>query len=83
LNYPEVINAINLARVPQRAQGSYPETSNSKAPQINIKTDNSDLKSSIDMLNNLIRGGLIAKISYDHLKQEQKKIDDIENDVSR
>ncbi len=77
--------APNLANiimgVPQRQIGNYPTTTiKNEPPQININTDNSGLKATIDLLNETLKHGIRSSISYDNLERETKLINDIRSD---
>ena len=84
MNYPQVIQAINYARVPQRAGGQYPDfgvptSTHATAPVIIFPAG---LKESIDKLNAHADKGLTAYMSFDHLEDIQAKVDVIRKNSS-
>ena len=82
INYPQVIDAINFARVPQRAVGKYVEapaaTSQTVAPVVDP-----EFTASINRLNSLIEQGIPAFISFEHLRDTTNKVNQIEAEVSK
>jgi TP901 family phage tail tape measure protein len=84
MNYPEVINAINFTRVPQRAGGQYPFSSpdgSAPAPYF-IKMDPEYL-AAIREDHEARKKPLQAVIVYDNLITEQNKINRINSDTSK
>ncbi len=82
VNYPHVIDAINFARVPQRAVGRY-QDSPSPAPAAALATVDPEFMASINRLNSLIEQGIPAFISYDHLRETTNRVNEIEAEVSK
>jgi hypothetical protein len=82
VNYPQVIDAINFARVPQRAVGRYMETP-SVAPSGIPAVVDPEFIASINKLNSLIENGIPAFISFDHLRETTNKVNQIEAEVSK
>jgi hypothetical protein len=82
VNYPQVIDAINFARVPQRATGRYVETS-SASPQPATPFIDPEFTASINRLNSLIEQGIPAFISFDHLRETTNQVNQIEAEVSK
>jgi hypothetical protein len=70
-----------ISGVPQRQLGNYPvPTIKNESPQININTDNSELKATMDLLNETLKKGIRSSISYDNLERETKLMNDIRSD---
>lgn len=82
INYPQVIDAINFARVPQRATGRYVETFSS-SPQTVTPVIDPEFTASINRLNSLIEQGIPAFISFEHLRETTNKVNQIEAEVSK
>ncbi len=82
VNYPHVIDAINFARVPQRAVGRYMDAPDSVQAGIPSVVDPAFL-ASINRLNTLIENGIPAFISFDHLRETTNKVNQIEAEVSK
>jgi hypothetical protein len=82
VNYPQVIDAINFARVPQRAVGRYMEAPASTPSGIPSVVD-PEFMASINKLNSLIENGIPAFISFDHLRETTNKVNQIEAEVSK
>jgi len=86
MNYPEIIQAIDYARVPQHATGRYYNPSAgpglSGIPPIVIPQDNGQT-TAINRLNDHLDRGIVALISYDHQVTENAKVADILQDVSK
>ena len=82
VNYPHVIDAINFARVPQRAVGRYMDAPDSVQAGVPSVVDPAFL-ASINRLNTLIENGIPAFISFDHLRETTNKVNQIEADVSK
>ncbi len=82
VNYPQVIDAINFARVPQRAVGRYMQTP-SVAPSGIPAVVDPEFMASINKLNSLIENGIPAFISFDHLRETTNKVNQIEAEVSK
>ena len=82
VNYPQVIDAINFARVPQRAVGRYMDSPASTPPGIPAVVD-PEFMASINKLNSLIENGIPAFISFDHLRETTNKVNEIEAEVSK
>ena len=82
VNYPQVIDAINFARVPQRALGRYIDTPAS-SPMGLSGVVNPEFTASINKLNSLIETGIPAFISFDHLRETTNKVNQIEAEASK
>jgi len=82
VNYPQVIEAINFARVPQRAAGRYVDAPPS-APQGITSMVDPEFTASINRLNSLIEQGIPAFISFDHLRETTNRVNQIEAEVSK
>ena len=87
LNYPEVINAINMARVPQRATGSYVESPNGSgsgesAQEITIRTD-PKLLEVLERVDQRLQQPLQGVWDWDYFVTTSEKMNQIENDVRR
>jgi hypothetical protein len=82
VNYPHVIDAINFARVPQRAVGRYVDTPASSPGGIPSVVD-PEFIASINRLNSLIEQGIPAFISFDHLRETTNRVNEIEAEVSK
>jgi hypothetical protein len=82
VNYPQVIEAINFARVPQRAVGRYLDTPVSTPGGIPGVVD-PEFIASINKLNSLIEGGIPAYISFEHLRETTNRVNQIEAEVSK
>ncbi len=85
MNYPKVLQAIQYARVPQRAAGQYPDfgiPSSTQAPPPIIIFP-AGFKEALDEFNTHARNGLNASISYDVLQKENGKVDQTIKDTTR
>ena len=82
VNYPQVIDAINFARVPQRAVGRYLD-SPSSTTTVNSPMIDPEFTASINKLNTLIESGIPAFISFDHLRETTNRVNEIEAEVSK
>ena len=82
VNYPQVIDAINFARVPQRAVGRYIDSPASTPAGVPSVAD-PEFTASINRLNSLIESGIPAFISFDHLRETTNRINEIEAEVSK
>ena len=82
INYPQVLDAIEYARVPQRALGKYFDPVTSSAPPIQQLVDPS-LAESIKKLNAHLDKGIVSYLSYQHLVETQDKMNMIEAAVSK
>ncbi|MEI6457197.1 MAG: hypothetical protein WCO93_12980, partial [bacterium] len=82
VNYPQVIDAINFARVPQRAVGRYMDSPASTPAGVPSVVD-PEFTASINRLNSLIESGIPAFISFDHLRETTNRINEIEAEVSK
>ncbi|MEI6898396.1 MAG: hypothetical protein WCL00_00845 [Bacteroidota bacterium] len=82
VNYPQVIDAINFARVPQRSSGKYIDSATA-IPGGTAPVSDPALMTSINKLNSLIEGGIPAFISFDHLRETTNRINQIEAEVSK
>ncbi|MDP1624112.1 MAG: phage tail tape measure protein [Bacteroidales bacterium] len=82
MNYPGVIDAINFARVPQFASGSYPQSGNSpSAISQNQGSFENGLLSALNEFNTHARNGIRTFLVYDDVRDSASTINDIENDV--
>jgi len=82
VNYPHVIDAINFARVPQRAVGRYLDSPASAPAALPAAVD-PEFMASINRLNSLIEQGIPAFISYEHLRETTNRVNEIEAEVSK
>jgi hypothetical protein len=85
VNYPDVIRAINFARVPQMASGAYGAVStlaSSSSGQVVVVMDPKYM-AGLDRLNDNIENGLQANLSYDEFIRVEDKINRIKKDASR
>ena len=82
INYPQVIEAINFARVPQRAVGKYVETPAATSQPVASLVD-PEFTASINRLNSLIEQGIPAFISFEHLRETTNRVNQIEAEVSK
>jgi hypothetical protein len=82
INYPQVIDAINFARVPQRAVGKYMETPAATSQKVTPAVD-PEFTASINRLNSLIEQGIPAFISFEHLRETTNRVNQIEAEVSK
>ena len=89
MNYPEVLNAINVARVPQRASGQYIDVaasnrSNSSSPSpVTVNLNNAELLEAVNKLTERLDQGIGATISFDHLEETQKKAQSVRDYAAR
>ena len=82
VNYPHIIDAINFARVPQRASGSYPQSSASPNPAPVYQSPYEQvLLSALNELNAHARAGFRASVVYDDIRNAASTINEIENSV--
>jgi len=82
VNYPQVIDAINFARVPQRAVGRYMDAP-AMAPAGAPAVIDPQFMASLNKLNSLIENGIPAFISFDHLRETTNRVNQIEAEVSK
>jgi hypothetical protein len=82
VNYPHVIDAINFARVPQRAVGRYMDSPATAQAALPAAVD-PEFMASINRLNSLIEQGIPAFISYEHLRETTNRVNEIEAEVSK
>ena len=82
VNYPHVIDAINFARVPQRAVGRYLDSPAYAPAGVSAVVD-PQFMASINRLNSLIEQGIPAFISYEHLRETTNRVNEIEAEVSK
>jgi len=82
INYPQVLDAIEYARVPQRSMGKYFDAPSITASQPHVVND-PELSASIKRLNENIEKGIVSYISFQHLKETQDKVNSIEAAVSK
>ena len=84
MNYPEVINAINMARIPQRATGAYIESSygpgsGEPMPKEIVLKYESDPRF-IDLMERLeyrLSQPSTAFVDWDHFEEQKEKIDGV------
>jgi hypothetical protein len=82
MNYPGVIDAINYARVPQFASGSYPQNPNSTSSiQQNQASFEGGLLSALNEFNDHARNGIRTFMVYDDVRETANTINEIENNV--
>ena len=79
MNYPQVIEAIQYARVPQAASGRYEATDTTDSPGLIVDPD---FTTQLNRFNDHMDKGIQAYISYDHLQEVNDTITEIENSVS-
>ncbi|MEI6684446.1 MAG: hypothetical protein WCO44_17620, partial [Bacteroidota bacterium] len=82
VNYPQVIDAINFARVPQRAVGRYMDAPAMAPAGAPVAVD-PQFMASLNKLNSLIENGIPAFISFDHLRETTNRVNQIEAEVSK
>jgi hypothetical protein len=84
MNYPGIIDAINFARIPQRALGNYIQTTSTPVQTNNTQDKNNDrLTIALEKFNAHADQGLVALISYDYDATERAKLAAINRDVSK
>ena len=87
MNYPEVIKAINYARtgtVPQHSSGSFQDIPQSHNPASKmVYVFDPEHTAALKENNRLMKEGIPAFISYDHLRLTTNKINAIEASVSK
>ena len=83
LNYPEVLQVINAARVPQRATGNYPvdRTQFVQKNEGPVMTDNSNLVKAIEKLNEHLSSGIRSRVVWTEIQDANKKMASIDLDV--
>ena len=81
VNYPGVISAINYARVPQRATGSYLPEAAQASGQSSLITSTDDFTNALKEFNNHARNGIRTFMVYDDVRTVATQINDIENNV--
>ena len=79
MNYPQVIQAIQYARVPQAAAGRYSEPTTTDSPGLMVDPD---FALALNRFNDHLDKGIPAYISYDHLQDVNETISEIEISVS-
>jgi len=79
MNYPQVIQAIQYARVPQAAAGRYETTTMTQPAGFSVDPELAD---SIRRFNENIERGIQAYISFDHLRRVNETVNEIEQCVS-
>jgi len=79
MNYPQVIQAIQYARVPQAAAGRYETTTMTQPAGFSVDPELAD---SIRRFNENIERGIQAYISFDHLRRVNETVNEIEQRVS-
>ena len=84
MNYPQVIEGINQARVPQRATGQYYEGNESVSGKTKVVyMMDPEYTAAVKENNELMKKGIVANVIYDDLRLANEKVDAIETDVSR
>ena len=82
VNYPGVINAINFARVPQRASGAYLQEGDAPTPKQAASAASSEaLTNALNKFNEHADKGLRTFMVYDDIRDTASKINEIENSV--
>lgn len=82
VNYPGVINAINFARVPQRASGAYLPQGDAPTPkQAGTAASSEALIKALNRFSENSEKGSRSFIVYDDIRDTASKINDIENSV--
>jgi hypothetical protein len=82
MNYPGVIDAINYARVPQFASGSYPQNPNAASTiQENQSAFEGGLLSALNEFNTHARNGIRTFVVYDDVRDSASTINEIETSV--
>lgn len=89
MNYPEVIKAINMARVPQRASGAYVDPSGTSTGkefprEITLKSETDPrLLEILDRLDQRMSEPMPAVVDWDHFEEQQAKIDSVRKFATR
>jgi hypothetical protein len=83
VNYPDVVRAINFARVPQMASGYYGATAGASPSGPVVVMMDPKYLSGLDRLNNNLEEGIQARMSYDEFTNVDDKINRIKSDASR
>ena len=85
MNYPDIIEGINQARVPQRASGSYPDSGSSRSAtnQPVIVQFHPDTLKAMNDFQEQIKKPLDANIVYDNLKYSMNTVAQLEKSVTR
>jgi len=84
MNYPQIIDAIEYVRVPQRASGAYPSSApGSSSPVPYVITMDPEYLAAIKEDHEARKKPLQAVIVYDNLITEQNKITRINSDTSK
>ena len=82
INYPGVISAINYARVPQRATGSYlTEAGSQLSGQSSASAGTVAITDALTNLNSTLSKGVRSFIVYDDIRDASSTINTIENNV--
>ncbi|MEI6457130.1 MAG: hypothetical protein WCO93_12640, partial [bacterium] len=82
VNYPHVIDAINFARVPQRAAGNYPQNSSPPIPaQQSQPIYEQGLLAALSEFNAHAREGIRTFVVYDDIRDASKIMTDIEKNT--
>ena len=82
VNYPHVIDAINFARVPQRAAGNYPQNYSSLVPsQQSQPIYEQGLLAALSEFNAHAREGIRTFVVYDDIRDASKIMTDIEKNT--
>lgn len=79
MNYPQVIQAIQYARIPQAAAGRYETTTVTQPSGFSVDPELTD---SIRRFNENVERGIQAYISFDHLRRVNETVNEIEQRVS-
>ena len=84
MNYPEVVDAINYARVPQRAAGKYPDMSSSTGSTQHLSVTaqmDPEYLEALKEFNENVKKGFRAKLVYSEFEDFQKDIESVRNEV--
>lgn len=82
VNYPEVINAINYARVPQRAAGYYPGFGQNSSNSTVVVSGNEELMAAVAELNAHLKKGITSKVVWQDLDEANTKMNEIKKDTT-
>ena len=84
LNYPTIIDGINMARVPQRASGQYLESAGGRSGSSGYAVaSNDELIQVVRALHERLKYPLTANMSYDQWVNTVNTVDQIQKNASR
>ncbi len=83
MNYPYILEGINQARVPQRASGAYPYSSQRSAAGPMLIQLHPDTLKVLDRLDERLAKPIDATIVYDNLRDSMNTVAMLEKNVSR